>query len=228
MTSGKIILKGIAGIDEAGRGPMIGPLVVCGVLIENKVIEKLQKIGVKDSKALTSKKREILSSEIQKYASGIAIQSISAHQIDQTRRRGTSLNEIEVNLFSEIVMKLRPAIVYLDAADVIAERFGDNVGERSGLLNEGCKFISEHKADEKYTIVAAASIIAKVKRDRIIKRYHEIYGDFGSGYPSDPKTIKFVRNHAMKGGELPDIVRKSWESVSRILNDTNTRQMKLD
>jgi ribonuclease HII len=228
MTSQKTSLHGIAGIDEAGRGPMIGPLVVCGVLLEEGVIEKLQELGVKDSKTLTPKKRENLATEIKRFASKIEVQSISARQIDQSRRRGTTLNEIEVDLFSAVVKKLRPEILYLDAADVIAERFGENIGERSGLLKDGCKIISEHKADTKYTVVAAASIIAKTNRDNVIADYHEIYGDFGSGYPSDPKTVEFVRNLSMKGEEVPDIVRRSWESVSAILDEANTKQMQLD
>ena len=228
MTSRKASLHGIAGVDEAGRGPMIGPLVVCGVVLVEKMIERLQDFGVKDSKALTPKRRENLASEIKKLASKIEMQSISAHQIDQSRRRGITLNEIEVDLFSAVVRKLRPEIVYLDAADVIAERFGENIGKRSGLLKEGCKFVSEHKADAKYTVVAAASIIAKTKRDSVIKDYHEIYGDFGSGYPSDSKTVEFVRGFAMQGKELPDIVRRSWESVTIILDETSTTQMRLD
>jgi ribonuclease HII len=228
MTSKKIALHGIAGIDEAGRGPMIGPLVVCGVLLENEMIKKLQEFGVKDSKVLPPKRREHLASEIRKLANKIEIQSVSAQQIDQFRKRGITLNEIEIDVFSLIVKKLRPEAVYLDAADVNAKRFGDNIGERSGLLKEGCKFVSEHKADAKYTIVAAASIVAKVSRDQIIKSYHEIYGDFGSGYPSDPKTVEFVRNLVMERKELPDIVRKSWESVSVILLEAATEQMRLD
>jgi ribonuclease HII len=228
MTSGKSSLHGIAGIDEAGRGPMIGPLVACGVLLDNELIEELKKIGVKDSKALTPKKRENFAVEIRKLAIKIEIKSISAQQIDQSRKRGRTLNEIEVDLFSAIVEKLRPKIAYLDAADVIAGRFGNNIGERSGLLKEGCKIISEHKADTKYTVVAAASIIAKTTRDKVIAKYHEVYGDFGSGYPSDSKTVDFVRNLVMNGKELPDMVRRSWKSVSTILNEDNTKQMQLD
>jgi ribonuclease HII len=228
MALGNTTLHGIAGIDEAGRGPMIGPLVVCGILIDNELIEELKELGVKDSKVLTPKKRENLAVEIKRLASKIEIESISAQEIDEFRRRGVTLNEIEVDLFSAIVKTLRPEIVYLDAADVIAERFGENIGERSGLFKEGCKFISEHKADTKYTVVAAASIVAKTTRDTVIAKYHEIYGDFGSGYPSDPKTVGFVRNLTMKGEELPDIVRRSWESVSAILNEATSKQMQLD
>ena len=228
MTSGKFSLHGIAGIDEAGRGPMIGPLVVCGVLLDNELIKELKEIGIKDSKALTPKKRENFAAEIRKLAIKIEIKSISAQQIDQSRKRGRTLNEIEVDLFSAILEKLRPEIAYLDAADVIAERFGNKVGERSGLLKESCKIISEHKADAKYTVVAAASIIAKTTRDKVIVKYHEVYGDFGSGYPSDSKTVDFVRNLVANGKDLPDIVRRSWESVSIILDEVNTKQTQLD
>ena len=229
MTPRKASLHGIGGVDEAGRGPMIGPLVVCGILLDNnELIENLKELGVKDSKMLTPKKRDSLAVEIRKVASKIEIKSISAHQIDQSRKRGITLNEMEVDAFSAIVKALRPEVVYLDAADVLAERFGDNIGKRSGLLKEGCKFVSEHKADTKYTVVAAASIIAKTTRDMVIAKYHEVYGDFGSGYPSDSKTVDFVRNLVIDNKELPDIVRRSWESVSTILNEADTKQMQLD
>lgn len=221
-------LEGTAGVDEAGRGPMIGPLVVCGVLFDNEAIPDLKRLGVRDSKALTPKRRSELAVSVQKIAKKVEIRSVTAEEIDRLRGRGVTLNEIEVQQFVSVLKELSPKVAYLDAADVKADRFGQVIGERSGLLALGCRLVSEHKADSKYPVVSAASIVAKEEREAIISDLHKRYGDFGSGYPSDPKSVSFVRNLAEEGLEIPSIIRKSWESVSRILNDAATEQSTLD
>ncbi len=208
-------LYGIAGVDEAGRGPMIGPMVICGVLFNPEAIPKLEKLGAKDSKTLTPSRRLSLSKKIQSLATKIEFRYVSATDIDRLRKR-TTLNEIEVAEFVSVAKSLNPKEVYLDAADVNAERFGNKVSELSGLAAKGAVIISEHKADSKYPIVSAASIMAKVERDRIIGEMHREYGDFGSGYPSDPKTIGFVKELIKARRKLPPIIRKSWDSVQKI------------
>ncbi|UCE09072.1 MAG: ribonuclease HII [Candidatus Thorarchaeota archaeon] len=210
---------GIAGVDEAGRGPMIGPLVVCGVLVNPSDLRNLEALGLKDSKTLSSSRREQLELRIRDLASKIVLQTIAASEIDARRRRGTTLNEIEVDAFAAVIQSLRPLEVFVDAADVNADRFGAAIAIRSGLAAEKTRFISEHKADAKYPIVSAASIVAKVERDRRIRELHGEYGDFGSGYPNDPKSIDFVRGLMLEGQEMPDIVRRSWESVKRIRSE---------
>jgi ribonuclease HII len=220
-------LHGTAGIDEAGRGPMIGPMVICGVLIDSEQLHELNKIGVKDSKTLSHSRRLKLKEKIEQVASKIIIRSVSAAEIDRLRKR-TTLNEIEVAEFVSITKVLKPQIIYVDAADVKADRFGERIGKLSGLVSKGVVVISEHKADSKYPIVSAASIIAKVERDRVISEYHKMYGDFGSGYPSDPKTVYFVKNLVRNNEALPPIIRKSWESVRKILDDERTEQSTLD
>lgn len=220
-------LQGIAGIDEAGRGPMIGPMVICGILVDFDRLHKLVEIGAKDSKTLTHKRRLVLKEQIEKVTSKIEIRTVSAADIDRLRKR-TTMNEIEVKEFASIVKALNPREVYLDAADVKADRFGSKIGELSGIASKGAKIISEHKADAKYPVVSAASIIAKVERDLAIERYHQKYGDFGSGYPNDPKTIKFVRTLVRNGEKLPPIIRKSWESVKKISDKESTKQTRLE
>ena len=219
-------LKGIAGIDEAGRGPMIGPMVICGVLIDAEKLSELERMGAKDSKTLSHSRRLKMKEQIEKIVSKIEIRSVSAADIDRLRKR-TTLNEIEVSEFVSIAKKLKPQEIYLDAADVKADRFGEKVGNLSGLVSKGALIVSEHKADSKYPIVSAASIIAKVERDYAISKYHEKYGDFGSGYPSDPKTVRFVRDLVRNNRKLPPIVRKSWDSVRKILDDESTEQTTL-
>jgi ribonuclease HII len=220
-------LHGTAGIDEAGRGPMIGPMVICGVLIDSEKLPELENIGAKDSKALSHSPRLKLKIKIERVASSIIIRSVSAAKIDRLRKR-TTLNEIEVTEFASIAKSLKPQRIYLDAADVKADRFGEKVGKLSGLASQGALIISEHKADSKYPIVSAASIIAKVERDRVISEYHKKYGDFGSGYPSDPKTVNFVKTLVKNNQKLPPIIRKSWESVRKILDEESAEQSTID
>jgi ribonuclease HII len=227
MVKAKTQLHGICGVDEAGRGPMIGPMVICGVLIDPESVHELEKLGVRDSKTLSPARRVSLSKRIEKLAITTAFRSISAADIDRRRKRIT-LNEIEVEEFVSILKELKPKTIYLDAADVKADRFGQKIGEKSGLADKGVVIISEHKADAKYPIVSAASILAKVERDRVISRLHEKYGNFGSGYPSDPKTVDFVRDLVRNNKKLPPIVRKSWETVGRIIDDEFAKQSILD
>lgn len=221
-------LRGTAGIDEAGRGPMLGPMVICGLRFDTDSSEFFSSLGIKDSKLLTPKKREGVFEAILEESAGCAIREISAQTIDTERARGISLNEIELEAFVDITRELLASVVYVDAADVKAERFGSQIAERSGLLPQGLKVVSEHRADLTYPIVSAASIIAKVTRDRNIERLHEVHGDFGSGYPSDSKTVQFMKQIVIEGGEMPSFVRRSWESVRRLIEEYQTEQTSLD
>ncbi|MEJ2295833.1 MAG: ribonuclease HII, partial [Candidatus Lokiarchaeota archaeon] len=125
-----------------------------------------------------------------------------------------SLNRLEEFKMAEIVNDLQAEEIYIDAADVNEKRFELSIRK---LLKFTPKLIvSEHKADEKYPIVSAASIIAKYERDSIIAGLREIYGDFGSGYTSDRKTIEFMRNWMVKEKSFPPFVRRSWET-SKVL-----------
>lgn len=228
MSTKRSKLEGVAGIDEAGRGPMVGPLIIAGVLVSQEDLSHINTSGMKDSKVLTPKRRSKLAEKIESLAEKIEIRTVTAAEIDSLRARGVTLNEIEVQQFASILSALRPKSAYLDAADVNAKRFGDSIGNRSGLASLGCKIISEHKADSKYPIVSAASIIAKEERERIISHLHIKYGDFGSGYPSDPKSIDYIREIISKGKKLPPIVRMSWESVRKMIDESKTIQKTLD
>ncbi|MFX1265293.1 MAG: ribonuclease HII [Promethearchaeota archaeon] len=221
-------LQGTAGVDEAGRGPMIGPLVVCGVLLDEDALPSLVRLNVRDSKVLAPKRRKKLATSVRKIAKKVEIRSVTASEIDRLRRRGISLNEIEIEQFVSVLKELRPEVAYLDAADVKADRFGDVIGERSELSAKGCRIVSEHKADSKYPIVSAASIIAKDERERVIAELHHVYGDFGSGYPNDPKSVRFVQDLVKQGSSLPPIIRRSWESVRRVLDEAESVQSRLD
>ena len=197
----------IAGIDEAGKGPVIGPLVICGVLTENE--NKLKKIGLKDSKKLTPARRKELAERI-KEISEIHLVKIEPDKLDKMMKNAT-INEILENCYSKIIEKLKPDLTYVDSPDVKPERLEENLKKRTGRDVKAA-----HKADEIYPVVSAASIIAKVERDREIEKLKKIIGDFGSGYASDERTIKFLKEYFRKNRKHPPFVRKSWKTLNRI------------
>ena len=201
----------ILGIDEAGRGSVLGPMVIAGVVVPEKMEKVLERMGVKDSKRLTPNRRTILSRKLKKMFD-YEIISISAREIDDMRADGINLNEIEKNAMEEIILKLKPEKAFVDAVDVKAERFQENLCNDTGF-----NIIAEHKADDKYIEVSAASIIAKAERDLQISQINKEFikqGGIGSGYPSDPTTKKFLTNYTYD--EMPDFVRRSWNTVAKM------------
>jgi ribonuclease HII len=212
----------ISGIDEAGKGPVLGPMCVAGVLMDDAQIGALLKLGVKDSKKLAPKKREVLARDIKKIANKYLVLEISAFQIDELRKIMT-LNEIMVVCYAKVLEELRPDHAFVDAADVIALRFGENIKKKYA---QEIMITSEHEADVKYPIVSAASILAKVQRDMLVKELGEKIGeDLGSGYPADAKTIHFLENWVKEYGSLPDCARSSWETSRRILGKFGPSQV---
>ncbi|MGB9636312.1 MAG: ribonuclease HII [Thermoplasmata archaeon] len=209
----------ICGIDEAGRGPVIGPLVVAGVCVSDEA--NLKAIGVRDSKKLTRRKREELAKIIEKVAK-VEIIILEARDIDEFREV-LSLNIVEAGVFAQIIEKLMPDIVYVDAADTNAEEFRRMIEERCSWK---CKIVSEHRADVTYPVVSAASIIAKVRRDEIVEKIKEHVGiDFGSGYPSDPRTVKYIQKLIAEKQPLPRFVRKSWGTISHIREESAKKKL---
>jgi ribonuclease HII len=199
----------IAGLDEAGRGPVIGPLIVAGISC-NTV--ELKNIRVRDSKTLSPRARTILYEELKEIANQIIIKKIEAHDIDVLRKKLT-LNTIELNAFAEIISKMDCNEVYVDAVDVKEKRFEKNLME---LTQNRYQIIAKHKADSIFPVVSAASIVAKVTRDLEIEKLKKILGDFGSGYPADPKTIIFLKNYFKEHGSYPEHVRRSWKSIDNL------------
>ncbi|SFT46066.1 RNase HII [Methanosarcina thermophila] len=220
----------IAGIDEAGKGPVIGPMCVGGIKIEESRAHILKVLGVADSKKLTPKKREHLAAQIKKYADDFFILEVSPSQIDELRKI-MSMNEIMVVCFSKVLEYLKPDVVFADAADVKAERFAYNLRRQYAKTNpahaEEIEIICEHQADMIYPVVSAASIIAKVRRDELIKELKQEWGDFGSGYPSDPKTKEFLLKWGKEhSGEFPSIVRQSWQTLVNIREELKKNELK--
>jgi len=214
----------ICGVDEAGRGPVMGPLVIAGITAVNQSV--LQESGVKDSKKLTPKHREILAQKIRNIADEIEVVIITASDIDDMRKVMT-LNEIEVHGFTKVIKKLKPDLCYVDAADVNDARFGKNIEQ---YLSKKTQVVSKHKADDIYPIVGAASIIAKTTRDKEVKKIEtqltkKLDLPLGSGYPSDPITQKFLRTYVTEYGKLPPHTRHSWKTAQTIVRTVKTRTL---
>ncbi|MDR3223861.1 MAG: ribonuclease HII [Methanobrevibacter sp.] len=208
------------GIDEAGRGSVIGSLIVAGVIIPQEKEIMLSRMGVKDSKKLTPQKRKVLARKLKKMFD-YNIVEVKAKDIDILRRTIT-LNNIEEIAVEKIINQLNDHQydrLILDSFDVKPKRIQKKCMSFLGEKSSEVDVIAEHKADDNYLPVAAAAIIAKERRDEIIdelkKEYRKI-GNIGSGYPSDPKTIEFLKKCSYD--ELPDTVRKSWKTVQTLKN----------
>ncbi len=232
----------VMGVDEAGRGPVLGPLVVASVFCIDP--GSLKTMGAKDSKMLSASRREeVLSRSIGKISTGIVV--IPAGSVDEARESMT-MNRLEVLAFASSLATLiegGPVVhsglpegikasfkgpsrgegwIMLDAADVDEERFGKGVGNELALLigSKVPQIISKHKADRDDPVVAMASIVAKVTRDREIERIRSDIGkDIGSGYPSDPVTRRFLSEWVKKNKALPPECRRSWETARKILSE---------
>jgi ribonuclease HII len=212
-----------SGSDEAGRGSVIGPLVIATVTINQEDIQKFKEIGVKDSKKLTPKKREVLSKIIKECCISYKISYLKPKIIDSyvwKRIRMKTLNYLEAKVISRHIKQLSPEAAYVDSPYSNPEIFRAMI--KKALGNNDIKVISANKAEDRWVEVACASIVAKVARDRAVNRIARKYGFFGSGYPSDSKTREFLKNMLEKRRKY-DFVRWSWRTIDKL----NLRQLKL-
>ena len=206
----------ICGIDEAGRGPIVGPLVMAGVSVTEDKIETLKSMGIKDSKLIPPARREELFDEIIKLVDSYDIIEISASEIDEYQERGINLNQMEARVAAKIINKLKPSKVYVDSPEPAngGAKFGIMINE---FLNVQPEMIAEHGADHKYVVAGAASILAKVSRDREVARIvEEIGAEIGSGYPHDPRCRAYLEENFR--GPIHKYLRKCWSTYKR-LND---------
>ncbi|MGD2142419.1 MAG: ribonuclease HII [Candidatus Bathyarchaeota archaeon] len=211
----------IAGVDEAGRGCVLGPLVVAAVSFDEASMEELLQMGVKNSKFLTPNKRETLAAEILDLAEGVAYFDLKPWAIDKVVNRGIRLrrlNYLEAMVMAKVIRDLQPDKVFVDAADVVPERFKRYILR---VLGWEPHLVCENKADTSYPVVSAASILAKVRRDNFIAQLREKHGDLGSGYPSDKRTICFLESWLQENGGFPPFVRGSWMTVKRMITAVN-------
>ncbi len=200
----------IAGVEEAGRGPVIGPLVMALVETDTQTIKKLEELGVTDSKLLSPKRRELLYTKIKELCE-VKVIILSPEKIDNALNSPTmNLNWLEAKTSSTLINKSKARKVILDCPSNNFETYANYVKKN---LTRQVELVVEHKADSKYTIVGAASIIAKVIRDREIEKLKIVANfDFGSGYPSDPRTIAFIKDNWNKY----DFFRKTWSTYKKL------------
>lgn len=202
--------KLIAGVDEAGRGAVIGPLVICVAAIDKGKENSLRGLGVKDSKMLGKERRSVLYEQILKICR-VRVIKISAKELNLLMEKHT-LNEIEAMACAPAIASFNPDIAYVDSPDPQPKKFE----LRLKKFGVSCNLVCENGADAKYPIVSAASIVAKVERDAEIDQIKKILGfDFNSGYPSDEKTCKFLENKKIEG-KLLDYVRLKWRTLKKI------------
>jgi ribonuclease HII len=206
----------IGGVDEAGRGSIIGPLVVAGVGIRESKVAQLSEMGVKDSKALTPKARARLFGEIMKVADSVCVRKVDPAEVDgSVSLRG--LNRLEAKVMASVINKIGADEVYVDCCDINPERYRDYIGQH---LNCSPKVHSMHHADAINVVVSAASIVAKITRDQEIQHIRNRYRSIGSGYPSDEQTMRFIRRWVAKNGNAPEFARKSWKPLKMMLEHT--------
>ena len=232
----------IIGIDEAGRGPIIGPLAVGAVAVDDE--NYLKKIEVKDSKCYTPASREAIFGLLEGKVC-YSVEMITAGDID-IKRKNLTLNRIEVIAFAAVVRKLYQQLsyrfenlqnmllnvmIYVDSCDVNEDRFANDLADvLAGYCTESdtnpdnkkrivSHIVSKHKADVKFPVVSAASIVAKTFREKAIERIkNELGEEIGSGYPSDPRTRQYLENYFRENRTFPLFVRHSWETTNKIKN----------
>jgi len=202
----------VCGVDDAGRGSVLGPLVIAGIVIKQTKINQLKKQGIRDSKKLTPLARERLYKKIINIVDDYYVTRISPKIIDKSVFNH-SLNHLEARYMAKVISKLSPSIAFVDSCDVNPRRFGKEISK----LTFRSKIKSYHHADSKFVVVSAASILAKVSRDRAITKLKKKY-NIGSGYPSDPKTKAFVKK-SIKRNESLTFIRKSWKPVQILMKN---------
>jgi len=226
----------LIGIDEAGRGPVIGPMVIAGVRTTEEAVEEFLEKGVKDSKRLTPGRREELAKLIRSRGD-VFMEVLGPERIDEERKKET-LNLIEARNYAKVLANLlvdlepeqvKETTAYVDSVDVDEIRFRDTIKAFLPDSLKGVEIVSKHKADDIYPVVGAASIIAKTKRDADVAAIAKELGkELGSGYPSDPVTVQFLEYWMQEHGELPPHVRRSWKTVKDLLRKHDTKYKTLD
>ena len=199
-------------MDEAGRGAVLGPLVVAGVLVPESQKEKLWSLGVRDSKAIARPRRKAILKRLFREGARGKVVVIPPEKIETQ-----SLTALELSAMAQLMTDLHPDEVLLDApvGPGALPHFLHALSRASGFPRE--KIQGFPKADQKDPVVAAASILAKVVRDSYVLFLRQTYGDFGWGYPGEPRVQEFLREWLARHGDLPPICRQRWRTVSRFL-----------
>ena len=233
------MVKYLIGIDDAGRGPVMGPMLLAGVLIEETQQSELKEIGAKDSKLLSPTQRETALEKIKKIVKNSGFKIITPTEIDGGMGQGLNLNQVEALAAASIINDLVKELsigqkselkIILDCPSINTEGWKRQLMGYVADKKLESQIVCEHKADFNYPVVSAASILAKVTRDAEIEKIKlEIGEDFGSGYPSDPKTKLFLERN-IGNFKLKGIFRESWatfQDAKARVHDSHTTQRRL-
>ncbi len=211
MRSGELVV----GVDEAGRGSLVGDMFVAAVAVARDRVHLLPALGVRDSKSLSRERRALLVPRILEVADAVVVCRVVPEEIDRE-----NLNDLEVEAIERIARQLK-------ARDLaIGELVVDEVAGRAKDIEVAIhRYYPEARvavvprADRDYPAVAAASIVAKFLRDKHVELLGRVYGEIGSGYPSDPRTLEWLRR-VKSSGKLPSCVRRSWRTVGKVTTVT--------
>ncbi|MFH1802928.1 MAG: ribonuclease HII [archaeon] len=223
----------ILGIDDAGRGPLIGPMILAGVLIDKDQERKLKSKNIRDSKDILHPERVKLSSFIKENSYSHHITKTFPIEIDRTlESEGTNLNTLEAQKAALIINTINIQKYQKEKIKVIVDCPSINTTAWCNTLlgfikhKDNLQVICEHKADVNHIAVGAASILAKVTREEEVAKIKKKYGNIGSGYPSDPGTKEFLKNH---GKEFKDegIFRKTWSTWKKMFPEAAKGQATL-
>jgi ribonuclease HII len=190
---------------------------MAALAVKEEDIKKLEWLGVKDSKLLSSQVREELFERIREIVHDFRVEVIEPDAIDLSisGEENSNLNWLEADTSARMVCELEPDKIIVDCPSVNISAYKKYFSSKlSEGLRTNAELVVEHKADMNHIVVAAASIVAKVIRDKIIDRLKiEIGYNFGSGYMSDPKTQEFLERGYK---EHSHIFRKSWKSYQNV------------
>ena len=220
----------ILGIDEAGRGPVMGPMVyACAYWKEEYDDDIRKKFKFNDSKALKPEEREKMFEQIKTHPNIIRYELIvlTSDYIskEMLKRQKVSLNEISQNSAKTLIKMAR------DKKVNIRKIYVDTVGPaipyqnllKASLDDQSIVVKVEPKADATFECVSAASIVAKVTRDSHIEIIEKEDKDCGSGYPSDPKTKEWLKNNYDNVFGFGREVRFSWKTVDTMFKENNNK-----
>ena len=211
----------VGGVDEAGRGSIIGPLVVAGISVRESKIAKLKEMGIKDSKLLTAQARERLYDDIISLSEHYHIHVIKPTEVDaNVLLKG--LNRLEAKAMAHVISRINAKEVFVDCCDTNTGRYRDYIASH---LETVPTIHSLHHADRINVVVSAASIVAKITRDAEIKKIRKRYRDIGSGYPSDERTMLFIKDWVGRKKCPPAFARKSWKTLRMMLEELEQRTL---
>lgn len=217
------------GIDEAGKGPLIGSMFIAGTMFSEEKLQHLKELGVKDSKMILQDKRVELAIEINSMVEGIKVIEVSPNEIDNAVNRvgDLNLNWLEAIKQAEIINELKPDRAVIDCPSTNIQAYSAYLKKyiNKNLINK-IELIVQHRADQNFIECSSASIMAKTNRESHIKQLKKKYHiEFGSGYPSDPTTKKFIEEN-WNNPKISPIIRKTWATYKTIVKKNSQRGLR--